>query len=259
MKAGDGVGAELSWWTASIGVALGLVALWQVAADRAWVSPIFLPGPDRAWAALREGFAAGGDLPGHVATTIEHMLYGWVLASAIGVVLGALVGLSRHARAWLGPTLEYLRPLPASAIAPVAIAFLGLSQGMVLAVIAFGSLWPTLLATAHGVASVEPRLIEVAQALRLSRLQVALKIALPNAVPDILAALRYGLTVALILAVVGEMLAGQEGLGHPIVLAARSFRTPDLFAGVMLLGLIGFLSNAMLAVAERRLLRWRWR
>ncbi len=252
-------GGELPWWIASIGVALGIVLLWQVAADRGWVSPIFLPGPDRALAALREGFAAGGDLTLHVTTTIEHMLYGWVLASVIGIALGALIGSSRRTRDYLGPTLEFIRPLPASAIAPVAIAFLGLSQPMVLAVIAFGSVWPTLLATAHGVASVEPRLIEVARALRLSRLQVMFKIALPNAVPDILAALRYGLTVALILAVVGEMLAGQEGLGHRIILAARSFRSPDLFAGVILLGLIGFTSNALLAVAERRLLRWQGR
>ena len=251
--------AETLWWLASVGVALGIVALWQVAADRQWVSPIFLPGPDRAWATLREGFGPGGDLALHLTTTLEHMLYGWVIASATGILLGALIGSSRHARAWLGPTLEYLRPLPASAIAPVAIAFLGLSQGMVLAVIAFGSLWPTLLATAHGVAAVEPRLIEVARALRLTRLQTAFKIALPNAMPDILAALRYGLTVALILAVVGEMLAGQEGLGQRIVLAARAFRSADLFAGVILLGLIGFLSNTALAVAERRLLRWRAR
>jgi ABC-type nitrate/sulfonate/bicarbonate transport system permease component len=187
------------------------------------------------------------------------MIYGWLLASFLGVALGALIGSSRVARDYLGPSLEFLRPLPASAIAPVAIAFFGLSNAMVLGVIGFGTLWPMLLATIHGFAAVEPRLIEVARVLKLSRAQVIWKIALPNALPDILAGMRFALTVALILSVVGEMLASQEGLGHRILLAARSFRSADLFAGVILLGAVGFASNTMLALAERRLLRWRMR
>jgi ABC-type nitrate/sulfonate/bicarbonate transport system permease component len=175
----------------------------------------------------------------------------------LGVVLGTLIGSSRQARAFFGPTLEFLRPLPASAVIPVAIAMFGLSGTMVLGVIGFGTLWPMLLATVHGFAAVEPRLIEVSRALRLSRLEIIWKIALPNALPDILAGMRLGLTIALILSVVGEMLAGQEGLGLRILLAARSFHAPDLFAGVILLGLVGFVSNALLGVAERYLLSWR--
>lgn len=140
---------------------------------------------------------------------------------------------------------------------PVAIAFFGLSQTMVLGVIAFGTLWPMLLATVQGFAAVEPRLLEVGRMLRFNRFEVIAKFALPNALPDILAGMRLGLTVALILSVVGEMLAGQQGLGLRILLAARAFRSPDLFAGVILLGIIGFASNLLLALAEKRLLRWR--
>ena len=185
------------------------------------------------------------------------MIYGWLLASLLGVALGALVGSSRAARQFLGPTLEFLRPIPASAIIPIAIAFFGLSNAMVLIVIGFGTIWPMLLATVHGVGDVEPRLIEVSRALRLSRLGVLWKIALPNAVPDILAGMRLGLTIALILTVVGEMLASQDGLGLGILLAARAFHSADLFAGVALLGLTGYVSNLMLQLAERRVLRWR--
>ena len=127
---------------------------------------------------------------------------------------------------------------------------------MVLAVVAFGAMWPVLLATIHGFASVHVRLREVAEALQLSRPTFAFDIALPNAMPDILAGMRLSMTVALIVAVVGEMIASQAGLGQTILLAARSFRADDLFAGVLLLGAIGFASNALLAVTERRLLRW---
>jgi ABC-type nitrate/sulfonate/bicarbonate transport system permease component len=127
---------------------------------------------------------------------------------------------------------------------------------MVLSVVAFGALWPVLLATVHGFASVEPRLNEVARCLGLSRAAYVWKIGLPNALPDILAGMRLSMTVALIVTVVGEMIASQGGLGQAILLAARSFRATDLFAGIALLGAIGFASNALLAVAERRLLQW---
>jgi sulfonate transport system permease protein len=244
------------WLAGSVGVAAVLVLLWQGAADARWISPVFLPGPDRAARALVEGFARG-DLWEKLAGTVERMVWGWLLASLIGVALGATIGISATARTWLQPMLEFLRPLPASAIVPVAIALLGLSEGMVLTVIAFGALWPMLLGTVHGFAAVEPRLYEVARLLGFGRLQVIAKIALPNALPDIFAGLRIGLTVALILAVVGEMLAGREGLGLWILLSARSFRTADLFAGVILLGLIGLVSASLLALGEHRALRWR--
>ena len=96
-------------------------------------------------------------------------------------------------------------------------------------------------------------------ALGLSRLDVIRKIALPSAMPDILSGMRVGLTIALILAVVGEMLASRPGLGQAILLAARSFQSADLYAGVILLGLIGYLSGTMLSLLEARLLRWRHR
>jgi sulfonate transport system permease protein len=244
------------WRAASFAVAAGCVGLWQLIANQRWVSPVFLPGPDRAWAALVRGFASG-DLDDKLWGTLTHMAYGWFAASIAGVALGALIGSSRWMRSYVAPSLEFLRPLPVSAIIPVAIAILGLTQGMALFVIAFGAIWPMLLATIHGFAAVEPRLYEVARSLHLSRLAVAFKIALPSASPDILSGMRLSLTVALILSVVCEILAGLDGLGHWVLLSARSFRSADLFAGVILLGAIGYVTALAMSLAERRLLRWR--
>lgn len=244
------------WLGASLLVAAGFVALWQVIADHRLVSPVFLPGPDRAWGALVRGLSRG-PLTTNLLGTVQRMVLGWLIASVIGVGLGAAIGTSRSLRVYLAPLLEFLRPLPASATIPVAIALLGLSDGMVLAVVAFGSLWPVLLATVHGFATVEPRLYEVARSLRLSRLSTILRIALPSASPDILAGMRLGLTVALILSVVCEMLAARAGMGNWILLAARSFRAPDLYAGVILLGALGYASSVLLARIEARLLAWR--
>ena len=244
------------WLLASFLLAALFVWIWQLVADYKLVNPVFLPGPDRAWTALARGFTTG-DLGLKFLATVERMFWGWLIASLVGIGLGAAIGVSPRLRAYLTPMLEFLRPLPASATIPVAIAILGLSDGMVLAVIAFGAVWPVLLATIHGFSAVEPRLYEVGRALGLSRAAVIGKIALPSASPDILAGMRLGLTVALILSVVCEMIAGRDGLGNWILLAARSFRAPDLYAGVILLGVLGYLTAIAIGLLEARLLVWR--
>ncbi len=244
------------WRLASFVVGVGFIYGWQMIADAKLISPVFLPGPDRAWAALLRGFHSG-ILEPKLVGTVQRMIIGWLLASLLGIALGTMIGVSPRARKIFGPTLEFLRPLPSSAIIPLAIALFGLSEGMVLGVIGFGALWPMLLSTVHGFGAVEPRLYEVSRALGMSKLSVIWKIALPSSMPDILAGMRLGLTVSLILAVVGEMLTGRDGLGNWILLAARSFRAPDLYAGVILLGLLGYVSAQALAWVESRLLRWR--
>lgn len=238
----------------AVSLLLAVVALWALASGQGWVSKVFLPTPWATWASLREGLAA--ELSGFALGTVERMVLGWLLASVLGVALGVVIGLSAQVRTWVQPTLEFIRPLPASAVIPLAISLFGLSPTMVMSVVAFGAMWPVLLATVHGLGHIEPRLQEVAAGLQLTRWQVARKIGLPAAMPDILAGMRLSMTVSLIVSVVGEMIASQAGLGQAILLAARSFRASELFAGIALLGLIGFASNALLALAEHRLLRW---
>ena len=240
----------------SAAVALALIGLWQLGADAGLISPVFFPGPDRSfgtlWEQLHEAefwFAFG--------ETLRRMALGFVTASLVGVAAGAAIGLSPALRAYLEPTLELIRPLPASAVIPLFVLLIGLNERMIVAVIAFASLWPVLLATVHGFKTVEPRLTDVSRMLHLSSVEFVFKIALPNAMPDIFAGLRLALTVSLILAVVTEMLSGMAGLGHNIIIAARSFRAADLYAGIIVLGAIGYVTNAVLERVERHILRWR--
>ena len=246
--------SRIGSWIGSAGVLAAWVALWWTASNAGWVSRVFLPTPEATLASLSEGLR--GDLLDYTLATVRRMLEGWLLASLFGVALGAAIGVSPAVRAWVQPTLEFIRPLPASALLPLAISIFGLNPGMVLFVVAFGAMWPVLLATVHGFAAVEPRLSELARCLQLPRAAFVWKIGLPNALPDILAGMRLSMTISLIVAVVGEMIASQSGLGQAILLAARAFRASDLFAGIALLGLIGFASNALLAFAEKKLLRW---
>jgi sulfonate transport system permease protein len=250
--------ARIAWALASMAVGVVLILLWQIIADMKILSPAFFPGPDRTWKALTRA-AASGDLAPRIYATVWRMLVGWALASGLGVALGSLIGSSPRLRRLLGPTLEFLRPLPASATIPIFIVLLGLSNAMVLSVVAFGALWPMLLGTIHGFEAVEPQLYEVARVLHLSKTSVIIKIALPSALPDILSGLRLGLTVALILTVVCEMLVGVDGIGSWTLISARAFRSPDLYAGVFLLGLIGYLGASILTLVSDRLLAWKAR
>lgn len=241
---------------AAAAFALALVGVWQVLADARVLSPIFFPSPARAVGVLVARLADGSIwLP--LGATVARMMVGWLLACLAGIVLGAAIASSRLARDLLQPTLEFLRPLPASAVIPVAVLFLGLSNAMALAVIAFGAIWPVLLASVHGFSSVPRELRNVAEVLGFTRRRYLRTIALPSAAPDILSGVRVSLAIALILAVVTEMQASLAGLGWEIFYAQRVYRSDDLYAGLIVLGAMGFAANHLLQRIERRALPWR--
>lgn len=247
---------RLGWFFGSVAVAAGLIFAWHLVCAAGLVSAIFVPSPEKVWRALVDGFSEG-NMATELAATVARALSGWILACLLGVTLGALIGISAAARIYIAPSLEVLRPLPVSSLVPIFIGIFGFSEEMVLSVIVFGAVWPTLLNTIHGFSAVEPRLYEVAGNLGLSRFAVIQNIALPSAAPDILAGVRVSLTVSLILVVVGEILGSREGLGYAILLAQRSYQSADLFAGIILLGLIGYLSAALINELEARLIYWR--
>ena len=241
---------------ASLVFAFSLLLAWQLFADAHLISPIFFPSPLHTLAVL-EHRLADGSLWLPLAGTSLRMTFGWLLASVIGIVLGAAIGSSRVARDLLDPILEFIRPLPASAVIPVAILFLGLSNAMSVAVIAFGAIWPVLLASVHGFSSVPPELANVSQVLAFGRADYLRKIAFPSALPDIVAGLRVSLAIALILAVVTEMQSSLPGLGWDIFSAQRLYRSADLYAGLVMRALLGFGANHMIMLLESRVLRWR--
>jgi ABC-type nitrate/sulfonate/bicarbonate transport system permease component len=241
---------------AGILFAAALVALWQVVADAGVVSRVFLPAPSRSFSVLW-GWIGSGELWQPLAGTIWRMLLGWLGACMLGVALGAAIASSALTRDLFAPTVEFLRPLPSSALIPPGILLLGLSDGMVVAVVIFGSIWPVLLGAIHGFRSVDPRLQDLARGLCLKPLHRIRSIALPNALPEIFAGVRVSLAIALIITVVAEMLASRPGLGQMILFAARGFRSPEIYAGVFLLGLIGYLGSHALERVEAHFLRWR--
>ena len=236
--------------------AIAVIAIWQLVFGAGIFSKAYFTSPSRIFDALL-ALQARGELWLPLTATCLRMMYGWALASVLGIAAGAALAQSARVREFIEPTLEFLRPLPASAIIPPAILLLGLTPQMAVTVIAFGSIWPVLLGSYHGFRNVDDRIIEVAKLQEMTKIQFVWKIALPSALPDIFAGLRINLAIALILAVVVEFQAGLTGLGFNIMIAQRLFRTSELYAGIALLGLVGLLTSQALVVLERRLLYWR--
>lgn len=249
---------RVAWALAGIGFLLMAILAWKLAADGKLINPLWFPGPDRAFGKLFE-WIRSGELWTPLGQTVWRMAAGWLAACAVGSVLGAAIASWPLARRLFQPTAEFLRPLPASAVLPVAILVLGLSDRMIVFVVAFGAVWPVLLGAIHGFGALDPRLVEVARMLQLTPFERAWKVQLPAALPDIFAGMRVSIAIALIVTVASEMLSSQAGIGYLMLVAARSFRSADIFAGVIVLGALGYLTNTAVQALEDRVLRWRLR
>jgi sulfonate transport system permease protein len=247
---------RVGWTALSFLFFVGLLLAWKLAADAKLLNPLWFPGPDRSFAKLWEWIATG-TLWSPLGDTVWRMFAGWLAASVAGIGFGALIASSTLGRRLLQPTAEFLRPLPASAILPPAILLLGFSNAMIVFVVAFGCVWPILLGAIHGFGSMDPRLAEVSKLMNFGPWQRAWKFQLPSAAPHIFAGMRVSIAIALIVTVASEMLSSQPGIGYLMLVAARAFRSADIFAGIIVLGALGFLTNYATQKLEDWLLRWR--
>jgi len=186
---------------------------------------------------------------------------GFVLAVTGGIALGLLIGLSPVIRRATDPIVDFLRTLPKPAIIPPAILFLGVDASMKVFIIAFGAIWPVLLNTVDGVRGVDPDTLDMARVYGLRRGERIRRVVLPAATPQIFAGGRLALAIALILMVVSEMVASTDGLGYFVLLSQQTFAIPEMWSGILLLGIIGYVFNGIFVLAERRALRWHrgWR
>jgi ABC-type nitrate/sulfonate/bicarbonate transport system permease component len=181
---------------------------------------------------------------------------GFLLAAVSGIVLGLAIGTSPRLDAYLRPTLEFLRALPAVAILPVAVFVLGLGTPMRVAVIAFGVFFPVLVNATAGARAVRAERVDVARMFGLSRAEIGRRVVLPSALPMISAGLRVALPIALIMTVVSELVGGQNGLGFYLTYQQQMFDIPAMLTAIVVLGVLGNLINALYAQAEQRVLHW---
>lgn len=232
-----------------------LLLLWELSARLGWVQSANWPP---LTAVLGAGWhdLASGELAVRLAATLWRTAAGLALGSALGMAAGFVMAASRLAARTLGPLVELFRPIPVPAIIPPLILFLGVDDAMKLAIIALTAFFPVAIATRQGAAAVEPTLIALARTLGVPRWRTFLAVTWPASLPFVLAGMRISLALALVVAVVGEMIAGDSGIGHYLVLMQFAVRAEAMYAAILLLAAAGYALNRGFIAIERRLLFW---
>jgi ABC-type nitrate/sulfonate/bicarbonate transport system permease component len=242
-----------------LGVA-ALLASWEAISRWRLVDPALLPSFSQVARALVQGWTSPTIRASAYAAAMEATVGRVVLAFAIcaagGIASGVMIGLSRRLSGAVGLTLTLSRYLPPAMLAPIVLLLSGKGTESVLAIIIFGAFWPVLLNTIDGVAGVDHTLRDVARIYKLGVIRTIISVILPGALPQIIVGLRLAVSVCLLSAVVGEMLAGRDGLGYALLIAQRMFAYTDVYVCIAMLGVLGISLNGLFRVLERRLLAW---
>lgn len=250
--------------TRGLGAILVFLAVWEVAARLR--GSFFIPPISQILALTwREFFDAApsrlfvsGTFVEHVVPSLGRFAVGWTLAILSGVTLGVAIGWWPRLAAATDPLVRFGMAIPPPALLPFAIVLLGLGNEMKVFLIAFGAVWPILLNTIDGIRGLDPLMLRTSRMLHLPRVRVLRSVLLPGASPQVFAGLRVSLGTTLILMVIAEMYASSAGIGFYIVRAQRSFRVVEMWAGIVVLAVLGLSLNAALVRVERRVLRWHY-
>jgi len=231
-----------------------LLCFWQFSALYIMDTPTW-PPVTRIFTAWYEN-VADGTLEKHLLATFWRQMLGYFLAVALGISLGVAIGYYRVLYNLLEPLIEVFRPIPGPAYLPVLVLFVGIGHEMKVVLIMVASLFPILLNTYGGVRSIDPVQFDTARTLGLTTLQTLREVVLPAASPQILTGMRISLAISLILAILSEMIVSNDGLGYFTLLAERTFKVPDMYAGIFTLALFGYVLNRLFLIGESRLTRW---
>jgi ABC-type nitrate/sulfonate/bicarbonate transport system permease component len=237
----------------ALGLPIVLVAVWFFASTG---SESFYAPP------LRQILTAFADtwtperLRADVLPSVLRLLAGYALAALLGIAIGVAIGANPRLRATVEPVLEFFRAIPPPVLVPVIMLFAGIGNSMKIIVIAAGCLWPILLNTVEGIRAVDSVLSDTARAYGIRGSARLRHLLLRGASPQIAAGLRQALSIAIILMVISEMFAASNGLGFAIVQFQRGFAIPEMWSGIILLGLLGFLLSVVFQLVERRALAW---
>lgn len=230
--------------------------VWEVAGTVGQISPTVLPTPHL----IAEEFynlARSGQLLFHLRISLWRSLLGFLLGSSVGLAFGLYSGFSRQAEKQLDPSIQMLRTVPHLVITPLFILWFGFGELSKILLIALGAFFPVYVNTFLGIRSVDSKLFEVAHVLNFNRRNQITKLIIPSALPNILLGIRLSLGAAWLGLVVAEMMGSSEGVGY-LIMDARYFSITSLvFVGIIIFAIVGKLTDSLVKLLERKLLRWR--
>jgi sulfonate transport system permease protein len=243
------LGQQLLGW-AGLAVALGGWQLLAVVLDKT-VFPSF----SQSVVAVGE-LLTGPELTEDILPSVGRALAGFAISAVIGIVVGLVLGYVRQLGDYCSAVLDFLRSVPSPLLVPLALVVMGLGARMVIAVIVTAAVWPVLLNAFDAARRIEPLYLDTARISGLRGAGLFRTVLLPATLPAIFAGLRVALSVSLAVLVVAEILGASSGIGYFIQNAQQTFAVPQTYAGVLVLGCLGWLFDTVFLVVERRLLRW---
>lgn len=239
-----------------LAVPVAILATWHVASVSGWIDPVTLPGPLSVLAAAGE-LIERGDLGYHVAISAQRVMLGFAFGAAAGLALGSLLGLSRLADALLSTTVGALRAVPSLAWVPLLLLWIGIGEDSKVTLIAIGAFFPVFTTVSMALRHVDRQLVEAGRAFGLRGLRLFTTVQLPAVVPAVISGLRLALAQAWLFLVAAELLASSMGLGFLLTDSQNNGRVDRLLLAIVLLAVLGKVSDALLGLFERWAIR-RW-
>ena len=243
----------LSWlgWVPPVVV----LVLGELAVRQGWVSRNLLPAPSDVLRTLLDLGSQG--LANHVLASSLRVAAGFALGAVLGLLTGATMGLSRKAEALLDPSFQALRAIPSLAWVPLLLLWLGIDEASKIALIAIGAFFPVYMGVSAGFRDIDRKLMEVGHMYGLGPVAMVRRIMFPAALPPVFTGLRNGLSLAWMFMVAAELIAATKGLGYLLTDGRETSRADIVLAAIVLLAIVGKLSDSVMQYLEQRLLRWR--
>lgn len=232
-----------------------LFLLWEAAARSKPELALMLPPPSEVFAAAVE-LIRQGTLQRDILASLKRVFVALGFATAIGLPLGLLLGMSKRLAWFFEPIINFFRPIPPLAWIPLSILWLGISEAQNQFIIFLGAFFPILLNSVQGVRQVDRQLVRAALTLGASRPVIAWTVLIPGALPSIFVGFRVGTGIAWMALVAGELVAASSGLGYLIMQGRLLFRPDYIIVGMVVIGLIGLVLDALIRFAQGRIMRW---
>jgi sulfonate transport system permease protein len=240
---------------AGMALPFALLALIELAVRAGWLPDHLVPAPSEIFSTLtRMGMTR---LARHVGASTLRVFAGFGAGALLALVIGGAMGLSQRIEALFEPSFQALRSIPSLAWVPVLLLWMGIDEAPKITLIAIGAFFPVHLAVVAGIHGVDRKLVELGAVYRLGPFALFRRILLPAALPQIVTGLRTGLSLAWMFMVAAELIAATRGLGY-MLSDGRETGRPDLvFGAILLLALLGKLTDGAMRHIEARLLSWR--
>lgn len=249
--------SSASWRRRGKGLLIPLVAiaLLEIVVRIGWIPSYQMPAPSDIWLTLQE--QAAGSLWSHIGVSLLRVLVGFAIGAGLALVIAAWVGLSREAESYLEPTFAALRSIPSLAWVPLLLLWLGIDETSKIVLIAIGAFFPVYVNTVAAIRNIDRKLVEVGQMYHFGPAQLARRILLPAALPGLFTGLRSGMSLAWMFLVAAELIAATKGLGYLLTDGRETSRPDVVLASIIVLALLGKLSDGLLAALEKHFLAWR--